>query len=96
MVWLSTTQDGNDGAYDHVYDFFTQAAECGAADLFLPTRFRALAKDRCARANEEALASLPTKIRASILKGELLLILSYCVIDPVSIILAFSRAGETN
>lgn len=76
--------------------FFIQAAEYDAADLFHPARLWMLTKDGRLWTIERILALLSGEMRAIILKHGLLRIISDCLVDSVSAIVAFARADKTH
>lgn len=73
---------------------FIQAAEYGAANLYLAARVRVSAEDADACEDEEVLVALPWKMTARICKLGPLRIISDYAIDLVATILDFARAGE--
>lgn len=60
----------------------------------MPARLRTLPKGVRLRANEKDLVALSSKIRANVLKRELLRRFSDCVVDPMAAILAFARLSK--
>lgn len=78
------------------FDCFIQAAEYHVADSFMTARLWALTEDVRRCANERVPVLLPSKMRVDVLKRRLLRFISYCAVDQVSAILAFSHVDETD
>lgn len=70
---------------------FTQAAEYGVVDLFMPAHLQALTAGDLICANEGFLVPLSSKMRASVLERELLRRIGICAVNPVAAIFACAR-----
>lgn len=74
--------------------WFSQAAEVGAADLFLRTRLRTMTENGRPRANERVLARLSWDVSANFLMCGLLGIISQGALDPAAVLLAFNPIAK--
>lgn len=71
---------------------FPPVANRGVPDLFRPSRFRVLQDEGRLAAIKKVLIQLSRRMLASVMKGDLLKIISDCDVKPVAALLAFARA----
>lgn len=77
-----------------IFVYSIPAAEFSVPDLYLSSTFRAL-RDECRLcANEAVQILLSREMKANIKEPGLLKIISFCDVDPVSVLLAFSQVNE--